>query len=266
MIKRPAQSGFSLVELSIVLVILGLLTGGILAGQSLIRASELRAATSEFSRYRAAVLTFRDKYFASPGDMPNAVKFWQAQAGGTANGVDATCAALTAPATGAPTCNGDGDGTIGNTPFGEYYEWYRAWQHLANAGLVEGNYAGVSIGINQYTSVIGRNIPKSRLSNAGWTMRGLWPYYAGDANFFAGNYNTMLMFGAPVANDWNNGPVLKAEEAWNIDTKLDDGLPHLGNVRGYKNAFQSNCVVATNDAYALSNTSIGCSVMFLNII
>lgn len=58
------KRGFSLVELSIVLVILGLLTGGILAGQSLIRAAELRAVSTEYSRYATAVQSFRDKYFA----------------------------------------------------------------------------------------------------------------------------------------------------------------------------------------------------------
>ena len=63
-----AQPGFSLVELSIVLVILGLLTGGILAGQSLIRAAELRSISTDYSRYIAAVQAFRDKYFALPGD------------------------------------------------------------------------------------------------------------------------------------------------------------------------------------------------------
>ena len=77
---------FSLVELSIVLVILGLLTGGILAGQSLIRAAELRAVTTEYQRYVAAVQTFRDKYMALPGDMPNAIAFW-----GAAHATPATC-------------------------------------------------------------------------------------------------------------------------------------------------------------------------------
>ena len=71
---RP--QGFSLVELSIVLVILGLLTGGILAGQSLIRASELRAATAEYQRYATSIQSFRDKYMALPGDMTNATRFW----------------------------------------------------------------------------------------------------------------------------------------------------------------------------------------------
>ena len=70
------KNGFSLVELSIVLVILGLLTGGILGGQALIRAAELRAATTESQRYLAAINSFRDKYFALPGDMAIATRFW----------------------------------------------------------------------------------------------------------------------------------------------------------------------------------------------
>ena len=73
-----SRSAFSLVELAIVLVILGLLTGGILSGQALIAAAEVRKAATQFTRYQAAVWTFRDKYFAMPGDMTNADKFWTA--------------------------------------------------------------------------------------------------------------------------------------------------------------------------------------------
>ena len=92
-------SGFTLVELSIVLVILGLLVGGVLAGQSLIHAAELRAISTELTNYKTAIGAFRDKYLAIPGDMNNAVKFWGAQAGSTADGTDATCMALTTAAT-----------------------------------------------------------------------------------------------------------------------------------------------------------------------
>ncbi len=54
------KNGFSLVELSIVLVILGLPTGGILAGQSLIRAAELRSVSTEYNRFVTATQSFRD--------------------------------------------------------------------------------------------------------------------------------------------------------------------------------------------------------------
>src|SRR5688572_8582479 len=132
------RRGFSLVELSIVLVILGLLTGGILAGQSLIRAAELRSVTSEFQRYSTALGAFRDKYFAIPGDMTNAVSFWT---------VAAACPSVAATAA-AGVCNGNGDGqitalatgTCNGTNCGN--EIFGIWEHLAYAGLVEGSYTG----------------------------------------------------------------------------------------------------------------------------
>lgn len=151
------QQAFSLVELSIVLVILGLLTGGILAGQSLIRASELRAVSTESSRYLTAAQTFRDKYFAIPGDMSNATKFW---------GDDNDVCPDAAVTNGTPgTCNGNSDGYVREP--GTTNEMMRFWQHLALTGLLEGSYSGVegSVG-NWYDATAGVNVPKSKLNNA----------------------------------------------------------------------------------------------------
>src|ERR1700691_726671 len=73
-VKSPAsQSGFTLIELSIVLVIIGLIVGGVLVGQDLIRAAEVRATISQIEKYNTAVNTFRGKYNNSiPGDMNSA--------------------------------------------------------------------------------------------------------------------------------------------------------------------------------------------------
>src|SRR5689334_22798184 len=130
------KQGFSLLELSIVLVIIGLITGGIMAGRQMVHAAELRAITTEASKINSAIYTFREKYQALPGDMRNAVKYWGAQAGSTADGTDSTCSALTytSPATSTATCNGDGNGQINAWN----QEHYRFWQQLANAGLFEG--------------------------------------------------------------------------------------------------------------------------------
>ena len=59
-------AGFSLVELSIAMVIIGLLVGGILAGQSLIHASELRSTIAQVQTYLTAVNIFQEKYSAIP--------------------------------------------------------------------------------------------------------------------------------------------------------------------------------------------------------
>lgn len=68
-------SGFTLIELSIVLVIIGLVIGGILVGQDLIKAAELRATISQKEKFDSAVNTFRNKFGGKPGDLSNFVYF-----------------------------------------------------------------------------------------------------------------------------------------------------------------------------------------------
>lgn len=214
--------GFSLVELSIVLVILGLLTGGILAGQSLIRAAELRSVSADVMRHRAAIYSFRDKYFALPGDMTNATRFWGTLAG---TGSDAAC--QDTAATGAPTCNGNGDGQVMSSAVG-HDERFRAWQHLANAGLVEGSYTGKTAGASGvYVQTIGANVVPSKIRNSFFDISYAQP--DGTVNNFAAsklNANTISIYGsnADFLSD------IKPEEAWSIDTKMDDGNPVYGSV------------------------------------
>lgn len=244
------QRGFSLVELSIVLVILGLLTGGILAGQSLIRAAELRAVTTEVDRYVAAINSFRDKYFAAPGDMTNATKFWGDQASGTG-------ACPTSDTDGTPgTCNGNGDGIV--YMIGERH---RAWQQLAMAGLIEGSYTGIpnvtSAGPNP-----GENAPRSKISNAGWD----YLYYSRN-NYSWSDGSTQqrqeLRLGVFLSTwtDLYDVPVLKPEEMWNLDTKMDDGKPALG--KAFTRA-ATNCTTALtiNADYLLSEPGKTCGFIY----
>ncbi len=228
------QAAFSLVELSIVLVILGLLTGGILAGQSLIRAAELRAIPTEYARYSAAFNTFRDKYFALPGDMIIATQFW-----GTATGA-AACPGNnpTAARPDARTCNGDGDGRVVHVSAGgaNQNEAYAAWQHLANAGLIEGSYSGVNntvgSGVPYSAGVLGGfNVPSSKMSNAAWGTFTLGLVDPSGTGTIDGEYGNALMFGQRSSGAlWPDGVPLKQDEAWNIDTKMDDGKPGSGKV------------------------------------
>ena len=248
--------GFSLVELSIVLVILGLLTGGILAGQSLIRAAELRSVSNDYTRLVTAVGTFRDKYFALPGDMTNATKFW-----GAADADPATCRTSTNPG----TCNGNGNGKIASISLGSD-EHFRSWQHLANAGLIEGSYTGVTGTSHPNEHVLpGVNAPRSRINNAAFGWNGSLGVVTNpaDTHYFVGNYSNPLQFGTSAPASY--GPAIKPEEAWNIDTKLDDGLPHQGSVRSLKNASTINpgCAAASNVEYALTATGTLCSLTLI---
>lgn len=248
--------GFSLVELSIVLVILGLLTGGILSGQSLIRAAELRSITTQSEQYRTIVYTFRDRYLALPGDMANATNFW-----GSASSCPGTSAT---PSTDRTTCNGNGDGQVAaTTP--SIGEAFRYWQQLANGGLVEGSYTGVtdSSDPTAFATTIGKNVPISKISGVGFSAR----YYASiisSTNYFPGPYGNLFRIGADGDGPYTAGPAFTPEEMWGIDTKLDDGLPAFGKVIAPKNAVSCH----TNDdpslsRYALSATTKTCSYLYL---
>lgn len=246
------RHGFSLVELSIVLVILGLLTGGILAGQSLIRAAELRSVSTEYSRFQTAAATFRDKYFALAGDMTNATSFW-----GAAHATPATC--LTTTGTGTQTCNGDGDGLIdGVGAASQYGEWFTFWQHLANAGLIEGNYNGRA-GSGTVAHATLNNSPKSKLGNGLWfaahdasSLTAMFPVATSRNNFRLGN---------TTATSWPSDAILKPEEMWNIDTKMDDSRPGTGTITAPLASYMANCATsstASDATYALNQAGTNC--------
>lgn len=267
-----SHKAFSLVELSIVLVILGLLTGGILGGQALIRAAELRAISTEAVRWTTAVQTFRDKYFALPGDMTNATKFWGTDAGGCP-GTNAT-----ATAGGVPTCDGNGDGRL--TPsVATSNEMYRFWQQLANAALIEGSFTGVSNSGTASTfvgSFTTPNIPRSKVTEAGWHIFSIvGPIQSSSTTYFDGLDGNVFFFGTNGTNP-SQGSVLKPEEAWNLDTKMDDGKPGVGKVSTLEVQAQpatnsasctdtpqnSSTNIAASSAYMLSNTGKNCSLIF----
>src|ERR1700690_34231 len=130
-VNSPVKSGFTLVELSIVLVIIGLIIGGVLVGRDLISAAEIRAQISQIEKYQTAVNTFRVKYGYLPGDIPDPAA---SQYGFGARGTYAG--------------EGDGDGVIkgvlsnvnapgnvnGLLPFSGETEMF--WVDLSKAGLI----------------------------------------------------------------------------------------------------------------------------------
>lgn len=249
--RNMRRNAFSLVELSIVLVILGLLVGGILAGQSLIRASEIRAITTVSEQYKSALYAFRDKYFALPGDMANATKFWDVLGG---DGANDTCQLM--EATGRPTCNGDGNNLVDTsslTTF-NYAERFRFWQHLANAGLVEGTYTGRSDSSTAGSFVLnpGKNVP--RLKDGGsydpYSVSILSNLGTAGGFDFAGSmkYGTLLLaYRGP-----NAGKPLTPAEIWSIDTKLDDGRPAYGIILGPQASWTGSPNCTTSDTPSLA--------------
>src|ERR671919_84207 len=88
--RQGRQAGFTLVEIAIVLVIIGLLLGGILKGQEMITQAKIKNVMADFSGVSAAYHGYQDRYRAIPGDDPNAAARWAvapAAVQGNGNGI-----------------------------------------------------------------------------------------------------------------------------------------------------------------------------------
>ncbi len=245
------QHGFSLVELSIVLVILGLLVGGVLAGKFLIRASELRSVSSDLIKYKTAIYSFRDRYFGLPGDITNATQFW-----GSVTTSGATCPYEAG--TGTQTCDGNGEGNI------QYYsEHARAWQQLANAGLIEGSFSGSPASANFY----GETIPASKITGNGYMFIYTTKAAIGLTGAGTASTNNTIRFGSGIAGTYPsfrpNPPTINSIETWNLDTKIDDGMPGSGKLYNHiGTATTVNCVTGGTDVgvitYNMVTTTQAC--------
>ena len=261
-----ARRAFSLVELSIVLVILGLLVGGVLSGQALIRASQLRNVTKEYEQYRAALHAFRDKYMGLPGDIANATSFWGYQN-------VAGCTNRTSAATNLTTgvCDGDGDGVLRySSPGSRPGEAFQGWRQLGLAGLIPGNYSGVGgtasdalydlysgRGIDH---TIGVNAPGSKIgNNVGWSLS-----YFDNSNgwnnvyTYQQNFQNWLNIGTRDDGRFTDDPFMTPSETWSIDSKIDDGKPNSGIVFSRP---ITGCTTSSDTVYNLANNTNACSLI-----
>jgi prepilin-type N-terminal cleavage/methylation domain-containing protein len=209
------RAGFTLIELSIVIIIIGLIVGGILVGQDLIKNAAIQATVTQSVQFKTAANAFYGKYNCLPGDCASAAAM-----------------GFTSPNPASYPVNGNGDGIIGDTQGylfgGNNAEQLSFWLQLYQAGYIPTN--------------------PSLANPAGWVTSKIrqdswWVGYSAHAsNLFTGYAtgplgNVLALVGVPGAcGFYSCGGARFSEgltpiEAQMIDTKLDDGMPNSGSVQ-----------------------------------
>jgi prepilin-type N-terminal cleavage/methylation domain-containing protein len=185
------QAGFTLIELAIVLVIIGLLLGGVLRGQELINSARVKSLTRDFQNTQVYLYGYQDRFRSIPGDDGNA-----------ATRLPGPPAATPAPA--AAANNGQIDG-VWNDPVAAGSEAILFWQHVRMAGLAPGPTA---LGAAAFEPVNANN------GRIGIQSLAVAPPIVG----MTGSY--------VVCSD-----LIVGRDALQIDTTLDDGETSTGNIR-----------------------------------
>lgn len=200
--RRTLQSGFTLVEIAIVLVIIGLLLGGILKGQELINSARVRNVADTTSGVQAAYFGFVDRYRQVPGD-------WGTT--GASAGIGQTAIS-----------GGNENGEIDHTADGStWQEPLSMWEQLSLAGFIQGAYDAGTTPVAEPAA--GSNAAPENPFN-GLVLVGRSSDYIGNGGGTGA--------GAVERRHVVVGRFVPVDIMQELDTKMDDGRPETGDLRG----------------------------------
>jgi len=234
-------AGFTLVEIAIVLVIVGLLLGGIFKGQELLTTARMHNLADQHASIQAAYFSFVDRYRYVPGDMPNA----------------AAVAAIGDEVRTGAQYGGDGDGQIDD---GNFQEVSAVWHHLAAAGFIQGGFQGGATGESSY---VAGDVAPTNVFNGRMLL--------GQTDEYLHASGT-----APPRLALVFGDQIPAEVLHNLDSRLDDGRPATGSLRaatsapaganhygGVEQSNDSSCVQGTGAAATWNLSAANCNAVYL---
>ncbi len=270
------KRGFTLIELSIVLVIIGLIIGGILMGNTLIKSAEIRGQISDIQKLDTAINTFKLKYNCLPGDCAQATQLFGgvAQPELVTNGDgDGKIAILTyaSPNNGHPTA-GDVNTLWAytfNSNYTNYAEWTGVFDHLAAAGLWPIKQYDERVNPTTYPDVVCpalRFKPVASGAIQGCMSVGYVPGYVvpgGYSNIADGHKIALGAYGGtgPLAGPAGPTP----SDAYAVDSKIDDGMPFTGKavVMHYYYMYRSNSSCNNGTGYSNSTTSTNACPLYI---
>jgi len=242
------QAGFTLVELAIVMIIIGLLIGGILKGQELVENARVTNTVRIIKEIKAVAVTFEDRYRVLPGDArANRIPGCNGAnncVGGNENGT----------VTFAPQASAVAWSTFLN-PASNWREAYEFWKQLALLDM----FSGVDESANPLDA-----------NERAWGSTNPRAPVGGGFEFFYDHATTIGIDGhilriserGMTGGLGNNGGSVAPAQAAKIDRKLDNGRAFSGEVYADYGAVNTPC--KNRDVYNESNTDARC-VLFIRL-
>lgn len=235
------NKAFTLIEISLVMMIVSLLVGLIISGVNLVKTSQYRNIISDLNYYFMSVKNFQSRYNALPGDMKGTSSYWGGNTDGNADGKI-----------------GSGNG---GDPTGEPM---RAWQHLALSGIISGTYTGLTAGTPNYKNMI--NTPITPVNGGYYSL-----YYFNNSTGIYGKNQNAIAFASQNALSipWSNSIITPAD-AYAIDSKADDGSPYTGlmyvtrgdDYNGVSGKCVSNDLSASNTSFIFTDDTVSCKLIY----
>ena len=276
------NKGFTLVELGISVVIISLIAAVITVASSLRREAAVRTIITEVDQIKVSVGQFYSIYNFYPGDFPYASTNWcSATCAGSSNNT-ANCVSDGGGTAG--YCNGNGNGVVEhftpNALLGD--EILRFWQHMNLAGTYPGSFLGYH-SFSQQNDIAGvttitPNVPGSfsGITGLGYTAYDALPYVVGTVTPVISTtpvanitYTPVgIIAGGGVSSGVNNASVIPISTAYEIDLKLDDGIPATGRILSSDLILlvttPNNCLAGS--VYDVANNNVngyGCYIFFV---
>jgi prepilin-type N-terminal cleavage/methylation domain-containing protein len=222
--------GFTLVELSIVLIVIGFVISGVSYGLSLIKSASLNSVISEQRNFQIAIKNFYYRFNALPGDFTQAGSYWPS--------CDATPA----------NCNGNGDGAVyGDTSSTMNSEAGRFWQHLSLSTMLAESY---TIALSGGAVIPGVSAPRTAYKS----LNGYSPFYSVNSQYGA-NYFFLSGRNPGVSSPfYSDMDIMSPNDCFLIDSKIDNGKPNTGLVVGKRGKTAASGAASWSTTFWTGNT------------